>query len=91
MFFAIKIRAMKTSPKSIFDKRYKKLIEALVAIRKNKNITQRDLASMANVSHCYIGRTEICERRLDLIEFIDLCKVLGLSKKEIIDLVQQIL
>lgn len=91
MFFAIKIRAMKTSPKSIFDKRYKKLIDELVAIRKNKNITQRELANMANVSHCYIGRTEICERRLDLIEFIDLCKVLGLSKQETVDLIKKIL
>ncbi|MBQ8367629.1 MAG: helix-turn-helix transcriptional regulator [Alphaproteobacteria bacterium] len=82
---------MKTSPKSIFDKRYKKLVSELVSIRKEKNISQRELANMANVSHCYIGRTEICERRLDLIEFIDLCKVLGLSKKEMLDLIQKIL
>lgn len=82
---------MKTSPKSIFDKRYKKLVGELVSIRKEKNISQRELANMANVSHCYIGRTEICERRLDLIEFIDLCKVLGLSKKEMLDLIQKIL
>lgn len=91
MFFAIKIRAMKTSPKSIFDKRYKKLIEELVSIRKGQNMSQRDLANKANVSHCYIGRTEICERRLDLIEFIDLCKVLGLSTKETLDLIKKIL
>ena len=82
---------MKTSPKSIFDKRYKKLVSELVSIRKEKNISQRELANMANVSHCYIGRPEICERRLDLIEFIDLCKVLGLSKKEMLDLIQKIL
>ncbi len=82
---------MRTPKKSIFDERYKTLIKELVSIRNSKNISQRDLAKKANVSHCCIGRIETRERRLDLIEFIDLCKVLGLSKKEIIDLVQQIL
>lgn len=82
---------MKTSPKSIFDKRYKKLIEKLVDIRTSKNISQRELAKMANVSQCYIGRTETFERRLDLIEFIDLCRVLDLSDLDILNLVKGIL
>ncbi|HBS76866.1 MAG TPA: XRE family transcriptional regulator [Alphaproteobacteria bacterium] len=82
---------MKTSPKSIFDKRYKKLIEKLVDVRVSKNISQRELAKMASVSQCYIGRTETFERRLDLIEFIDLCRVLELSDQDILNLVKSIL
>ena len=82
---------MRTPTKSIFDERYKTLIKELVRVRNAKNISQRELANMANVSHCYVGRIETRERRLDLIEFIDLCKVLGLSKQETLDLIQKII
>jgi len=74
---------MKTSPKTIFDPRYDQLIADLVAVRKKKGWTQRELAKQSKHTHCFIGRTEIKERRLDLIETIDLMKVLGLSKAEI--------
>lgn len=75
---------MKTTPKTIFDSRYNQLIERLVQIRHKKEITQRTLALMLGTSHCFVGRTEIKERRLDLIETLDLMKAMGLSKKEII-------
>ncbi len=75
---------MKTTPKTIFDSRYDKLIERIVELRHKKAITQRTLALMLGTSHCFVGRTEIKERRLDLIETLDLMKALGLSKKEII-------
>lgn len=82
---------MKTSPKTIFDPRYDKLIAELVKIRKARGITQRDLAKLCKTSHCFISRTEIKERRLDLIETIDLCKVLGLSDNEILKLMGDLL
>ncbi len=75
---------MKTSPKTIFDPRYSRLITDLVAVRHKNGLSQRDLAEKAKASHCFIGRTETKERRLDLIETIDLMKTLGLSKAEIL-------
>lgn len=82
---------MKTSPKSIYDERYRRLIAELVKIRQEKNFTQRDLAKKADVSHCFIGRTETYERRLDLIEFFDLCSVLELTQDEVIKLIKTIM
>ena len=82
---------MKTSPKSIYDLRYQRLIAELVEIRKNKELSQRDLAKLAKVSNCFIGRVETRERRLDLIEFIDLCKVLGLKKHDIIKIIEKLI
>ncbi|GBR77553.1 transcriptional regulators XRE family [Candidatus Termititenax dinenymphae] len=82
---------MKTRPKSIFDPRYTRLILELIAIRKSKNWSQRKLAEMARTSHCFIGRTETSERRLDLIETIDLMKHLGLSKTEIIRKIKKLI
>lgn len=82
---------MKTSPKTIFDSRYEKLITRLVEIRHKKGMTQRTLALILGTSHCFIGRTEIKERRLDLIETLDLMKALGLSDKEILKELERLL
>lgn len=82
---------MKTSPKSIHNPKYQQLISKLVDVRKSKNITQRDLAKILNTSHCYVGRLETFERRLDILEIIDLCKALGLSKQEILNLIEDLI
>ena len=54
-------------------------------------MTQRTLALILGTSHCFIGRTEIKERRLDLIETLDLMKALGLSDKEILKELERLL
>lgn len=82
---------MKTTSKTIFDSKYNQLITRLVQIRHAKGITQRTLALLLGTSHCFIGRTEIKERRLDLIETLKLMKVLGLSKKEIIKEIEKLI
>ncbi|GBR72728.1 putative XRE family transcriptional regulators [Candidatus Termititenax aidoneus] len=85
------MKHVKTRPKSIFAPRYIQFISDLVKIRKKKNWSQRKLAEVAKVSNCFIGRTETKERRLDLIETIDLMKHLGLSKAEIIKKIGKLL
>ena len=82
---------MKTRPKTIFDKRYSCLIADLVVIRKNKGWSQRELAKQARVSHCFIGRTETKERRLDLVEAIDLMRVLGLKNQDIVKKIAELI
>jgi transcriptional regulator with XRE-family HTH domain len=83
-------RKTKTTPRSIFDPRYIRLIAELVKIRKNKSWSQRKLAEVAGTSRCFIGRTETRERRLDLVETIDLMKHLGLSKTEITRIIEKL-
>ena len=82
---------MKITPKTIFDSRYDFLIAELVKIRKKKNLSQRMLAALSSKSHCFVSRTEIKERRLDVIETIDMLKTLGLSKAEILRLIEKLL
>ena len=89
--FDIKMISMKEKTKSIFNPKYQKLISEIVRLRNERGLTQRDLAKLCNVSHCYIGRVETHERRLDLIETIDILKVLGLSKQEILDLIKKLI
>ena len=82
---------MKEKTKSIFNPKYQKLISEIIRLRNERGLTQRELAKLCGVSHCYIGRVETHERRLDLIETIDILKVLGVSKKEILKTIEKLI
>lgn len=69
--------------KTIFIDKYRKAIEQMVQIRNARNLTQRDLAKILEVPHCYVGRVETFERRLDIIEMINWLKALKVSDKSI--------
>ena len=81
----------KKSVKSIFDKRYIGLIDRLVELRKSKGHTQRTFAQKAGYTNSFVGRVEVRERRLDVVELIDYCRALDISNDEIMELVQSIL
>lgn len=79
------------SNKTIFDPKYKSMIKSLVMLRQNKGITQRELAAKMDVAHCFIGRVETCERRLDIMELIQILQIFKLSDKQILDFLKQLL
>ena len=77
--------------KTIFDKRYKAMIDSLVSIRKKRGISQRELANKLGRAHSYIGRIETFERRLDVIDLINISRALRLKNKEILKLFGKLL
>ena len=77
--------------KTIFDKRYKTMVNSLVAIREKQGISQRELAARLGRVHSYIGRIETFERRMDIVDLIDISHALGLKNKEILKLFSEIL
>lgn len=77
--------------KTIFDPKYKSMINSLVLIRKKSGISQRDLATKLNKAHSYIGRIETFERRLDVVDLINIARALGLSDKEIVKIFEKLL
>lgn len=62
--------------RSIHDPRYQDLIKKLIELRKSKDVTQLQLASLLNKPQSYVSKVEILERRIDVIELIDWLKVL---------------
>ena len=62
---------------SLHDSRYARLIGLLVEARKSAGLTQRDVALRLKQAPSYIGKIESLQRRLDLIELIDLLDAIG--------------
>jgi transcriptional regulator with XRE-family HTH domain len=65
--------------KSIYTKAYQKFLSFLKESRISAGITQVELAKKLGTSQSVISKCEIGERRVDLIEFINICKVLKLD------------
>ena len=70
--------------KTIFDPKYKAMIESLKSLRKERGMTQRDLAKRLKVAHCFVGRAETCERRLDIMDLIRILRAMDCTDREIL-------
>ena len=68
--------------KTIYSKQSEYLCEMLVAMREKAGVTQRQLAEKLGREHNMIGRLELGERRLDMIEFYWLCKACGANPQK---------
>ena len=77
--------------KTIFLDKYRNMVKQMVEIRKKRGLTQRDLAVKLRVPHCYVGRVETFERRLDIMETIRWLRALKLSDTEIIEFIKRVL
>ena len=71
--------------KSISRKEYKALIKALVKAREEAGINQKELAKALGWSQPEISKYEHFVRRIDVVEFVDICEALKISYKELID------
>lgn len=66
---------------TIHDPRYIKLIEHLVKIRKDANVTQESLAESLQTDQSTISKVEAFDRRIDIIELQDWLAALGYSHR----------
>ena len=65
--------------KSIFTDAYKLLISTLVQERKDAHITQQVLAERLNKPQSFVAKYESRERRLDVVELIQITEVLKID------------
>ncbi len=64
-------------PKSIYTERHKKLCQLLKMQRKKAGLTQTVVAERLSKPPSYVAKYELGERRLDLLEFIDIAAAIG--------------
>jgi DNA-binding transcriptional regulator YiaG len=75
---------IKRVTKSVFTARYKLLLSILVSIREDKGLSQRALSEKLKRTPTYVSKYERGERRLDVIEFLNIVKILEADPYEII-------
>jgi transcriptional regulator with XRE-family HTH domain len=71
------------------SKRYKALIGRLVAKRKAAGMTQSDLAARSGKSQSSVARIESGQRRITVVEFMTLAKILRFDPYKIISTLEK--
>ena len=66
--------ASTTLRKTLRSRGHRLLIELLVSAREQAGLTQRDVAARLKRPNSFIGRIEAGERRVDVIEFIEIAR-----------------
>lgn len=70
--------------KSIFSDRYIKMLWLLITARKQKPLTQVELAQKLKKPQSFVSKYELGERRIDVIEFITICEAISADLCDII-------
>lgn len=65
--------------KGFGDERYKRLITALVKARLDQRVSQSALAKRLGQVQQFVSRYETGERRLDVVEYVDVARELGVD------------
>jgi transcriptional regulator with XRE-family HTH domain len=70
--------------KSVFTKQYALFLSLLASLREEKGISQRALSKRLKKVPTYVSKYERGERRLDVIEFLEIAKALDADPVKII-------
>jgi len=70
--------------KTIHNTRYQSLLTLLLEARVEAGLTQKELATKLGRPQSFVSKTENAERRLDVIEFMDLCRGLDTDPHELL-------
>jgi transcriptional regulator with XRE-family HTH domain len=75
--------------KTLRSKRYKALIDVLVVRRQAAGMTQSDLAARLGKSQSFVARLESGQRRITVVEFMTLAKVLLFDPYKVISTLEK--
>ncbi|NJM81223.1 MAG: helix-turn-helix transcriptional regulator [Tabrizicola sp.] len=62
---------------SVHSDAYRSFLKALVALRNDQDLSQADLAAKLGKPPSFVGKYELGERRLDVIELMVILRTLG--------------
>jgi transcriptional regulator with XRE-family HTH domain len=63
--------------KSVHTKNYTRFLELLITARKDADVTQDEVARRLNRPQSFVSKYENGERRVDIIEFIEIAEAIG--------------
>ncbi|SCY47122.1 helix-turn-helix domain-containing protein [Microvirga guangxiensis] len=76
--------AKSTLSKSTHTTRYQRLLKLIIEARSEANLTQAKVADRLGKAQSQIASIESGGRRLDVVELLDLCEVIGLDPVKVV-------
>lgn len=76
-------------PNSIHTPAYQSFCRLLVKAREDKSLTQEELACRLGQPQSFVSKVENGERRVDVVEFLEIARVLDLNPAAFINKVQE--
>jgi len=70
--------------KSITDPQYLELLARLRTARKERGLSQADVARRLGKPQSYVSKVETCGRRIDVLETVVLCEALDVSLEDVL-------
>jgi transcriptional regulator with XRE-family HTH domain len=69
---------------SVFSVRFRHLRELLIEARRKAGFTQIELAQKLSKPQSFVSKYELGERRLDVIEFLEVAEALGVNPEKVL-------
>ncbi|HLO75624.1 MAG TPA: helix-turn-helix transcriptional regulator [Magnetospirillum sp.] len=76
-------------PKTIWTQRHSKLRALLIQERKTHGLTQADVAQRLGRPQSFVAKYERGERRVDVVEFLDLAAIIGFDPHALISALEE--
>lgn len=76
--------------KTLGSPRHKSLVEFLVSKREASGMTQAELAACLGQYQSFVARVESGQRRIDVVEFVELSEILGFDPARAVQQIQRI-
>ena len=76
--------------KSTYTEAYQLLLSSIEKARKESKMTQAEVANKLGQYQSYIAKIENGERRIDLIEFLEIARLISLDPHEMIKNIQNL-
>lgn len=70
---------------SVYSDEYQRVINSLKKARKEKGITQTQLAEALGKPQSFIAKVESGERRLDVVEFVHLARLVEVDMSSVLN------
>jgi transcriptional regulator with XRE-family HTH domain len=73
------LRVRRLVTKSVHTRNYRLFLDLLIKARKDVGMTQEELAKSLNRPQSFISKCENGERRLDVVELLEILQAVGLD------------
>lgn len=83
------VAIMPKARKSAFEAPYIEIVDRLIARRTELGMTQSELGAAYGEDQSFISRVERRQRRIDVYEYVRLCRALDLRPSAILDVIYE--